>query len=76
MWSGNEPLRFHGQSYCHTGHEIRDPDGTIIAWAATEPWARRIASLLNRLEAGGFGCLARSTDEARRATSIESMNTP
>ena len=34
-----------------TGHEILDPDGTVIAWAATEAWAALIAGLLNRVEA-------------------------
>ena len=36
-----------------TGHEIRDPDGTIIAWAADEPWALLIAGLLHRVVAEG-----------------------
>ena len=27
-----------------SGAEIRDPDGNIVAWAATEPWA--LSSLL------------------------------
>ncbi|MGA2065693.1 MAG: hypothetical protein ABSG86_12020 [Thermoguttaceae bacterium] len=36
-----------------TGHEIRDPDGFTVAWAATEAWAALIAFLLNRVEAEG-----------------------
>jgi hypothetical protein len=30
-----------------TGHEIRDPNGNIVAWAATEPWAAILVALLN-----------------------------
>ena len=37
-----------------SGCELRDPDGTIVAWAATEAWALMIASLLNRVEAEGL----------------------
>jgi hypothetical protein len=35
------------------GHELRDPDGNIIAWAVDEPWAMLIAGMLNRVEAEG-----------------------
>jgi hypothetical protein len=38
-----------------SGCEIRDPEGNVIAWAADEPWALIIASLLNRVEAEGLG---------------------
>lgn len=54
-----------------TGHEILDPDGTVIAWAADEPWAHVIAALLNRVEAEGMSrqrnsaCCRRGTDPAR-----------
>jgi hypothetical protein len=46
-----------------TGHEIRDPNGTVIAWAATEPWAALIAFLLNRMEAEGLGSVLGIADE-------------
>ena len=37
----------------------RDPDGRIIAWAVTEPWAALIAFLLNRAEEeGSVGSIA------------------
>lgn len=40
-----------------TGHEIGDPDGTVIAWAVDEPWAHDIAALLNRVEMEGLASL-------------------
>ena len=36
------------------GHEIRDPDGNVVAWAVDKPWAALIAGLLNRVEAEGL----------------------
>jgi hypothetical protein len=36
-----------------TGHEIIDPDGNVVAWAADKPWALVIAGLLNRVEREG-----------------------
>jgi len=38
-----------------SGCEIRDPGGTVIAWAVDEPWALLIAGMLNRVEAEGLG---------------------
>jgi hypothetical protein len=32
------------------GHEIRDPNGTIIGWTVDEEWAAVIVGLLNRAE--------------------------
>jgi hypothetical protein len=37
-----------------TGHEVRDPDGNVIAWTATEPWAMVIAAALSHIEAERF----------------------
>jgi hypothetical protein len=36
------------------GHEIRDPQGRVVAWAVTEPWAALIAFCLNWVEAEGL----------------------
>jgi hypothetical protein len=38
------------------GHEVL-LDGEVIAWTVDEAWAMVIASLLNRVEAEGLGCL-------------------
>jgi hypothetical protein len=29
------------------GHEIRDPEGNVVAWAVDEPWAAILVGLLN-----------------------------
>ena len=46
-----------------TGHEICDPDGTIIAWAVDEPWAALIARLLNRMEMEGLNGMVGVADK-------------
>jgi hypothetical protein len=46
-----------------TGHEIRDPDGNVVAWAADEPWAALTAFLLNQVEAEGLGGMLGIADE-------------
>ncbi len=38
------------------GHEILDPDGSVVAWAV-EPWAMLIVFCLNQVETEGLGCL-------------------
>ena len=47
------------------GHEICDPGGHIIAWAADEAWATLIAFLLNRVEAEGLGSRVRNRRRGR-----------
>ena len=51
----------------------RDPNGTVIAWAATEPWALLIAGLLNWVEAEGVESLSGAAgegDATRRKTRL------
>ena len=48
-----------------TGHEIRDPNGNVVAWAASEPWAHIIVALLNRVESDGLGRSASSGSDVR-----------
>lgn len=47
-----------------TGHEVLDPDGTVVAWATDEPWALVIAALLNRIEAEGLSSISESSTRA------------
>jgi hypothetical protein len=50
-----ERFTIHRVATC--GHEILDPDGRTIAWAADGPWALVIAALLNRVESDGLSSL-------------------
>jgi hypothetical protein len=38
---------FRARQVGTTGHEILDPQGTVIAWTVNEPWAAVIVALLN-----------------------------
>ncbi len=66
---------FSARRVGNTGHEIRDPNGNVVAWTADEPWAAILVALLNTTITGtgaeAHECVAEDSGDkeetARRA---------
>ena len=55
-----------------TGHEIRDPEGNVVAWAVDEPWAAILVALLNTTITGTGAeaeeCMAEDSGDSEETT--------
>ena len=47
---------FRARQVGTTGHEILDPQGTVIAWTVNEPWAAVIVALLTEYTSQNSAC--------------------
>jgi hypothetical protein len=69
-----DPSSFTARRVAIAGHEIRNPDGRVIAWTATESWAAMIAFVLNQVEAEGLTkCMSHDDDERGELLNVEGL---
>jgi len=52
MQQPNKPADFTFNRVGTTGYEIRDGDGSVVAWTVDESWAAVIVSMLNKAHIG------------------------